>query len=122
MGKRKKRGEPFVKLTRFMVTHPSWYDLSPGARCIYIELRRRFNGINNGEITLSCREAAMVAKCGKGTATKLLNELTEHGYIKPEIRGRFRNRFASTWRLTNEEYHGQQKTDDWVRWKKERKL
>lgn len=116
MAKRKK-GESFVKLTRFMLNHESWLNLSPAARCIYIEIRKRYNGSNNGEIHLSCRDAAQVVKCGKSTATKLFRELMEHGYIKSAVKGKFRHKWASTWILTNEEYNGRHKTDEWVHWR-----
>lgn len=122
MARRKKyKGESFVKLDRFMLNHPTWLDLSPAARIIYIEIRKRYNGINNGSIALSCRDAADNAKCGKSTASKLFRELEEHGFIKQAIKGRFRNNWASTWILTNEEYQGRQKTDEWVRWQPKRK-
>lgn len=122
MGKKKKgKGESFVKLTRHMLGHPAWLDLSTGARCIYIEIRKRYNGNNNGEIHLSCREAGENAKCGKNTASKLFKELQEHGFIKESIKGRFRNKWASTWILTNEEYGGHHKTDEWVKWQPKEK-
>ena len=99
-----------------MVEHQSWLDLTPAARCVYIEIRRRFNGMNNGEIHLSCREAAKVAKSSKSTASCLFKELIEHGFIKESQKGKFRHRWASTWQLTNEEFMGRQKTDEWVHW------
>ncbi len=103
-------------LKRFMLGHASWQALHPGARCIYIELRRRFNGSNNGEISLSCREAAIIAHCGKSTASKLFDELETHGYIKPAAASHFRNRWATTWILTNESYNGQSPTHEWAKW------
>lgn len=115
----KKRGqstEPFVKLTKNYLNHPAWKTLSPEARCLYIEIRSRYNGLNNGEISLSCREAATVAHCGKGTANKKLHELMEHGFIKPNKRGQFTLRHATTWILTNEAYQYQGPTNEWRQW------
>lgn len=105
-----------MQLKNYMVGHVSWKQLHPGARVIYIELRKRFNGINNGEISLSYREAADVALCGKDTARRHLNQLIEHGYIKVANKGHFRNRWATTWILTNESYANQAPTDEWVKW------
>ena len=114
-GRRKK--EPFVQLKRYMINHVSWRKLHPGARVIYIELRNRFNGINNGEISLSCREAAGVALCGKDTARRHLNQLIEHGFIKIASKGYFRNRHASTWILTNEDLYDTGPTNEWAKWR-----
>lgn len=36
----------------------AWRSLKPGPRALYIELRRCYNGINNGAIILSHRDAA----------------------------------------------------------------
>ena len=109
----------FVLLTRFMVGHASWLDLDPKARCIYIELRRLYCGTNNGELWLSCRDAAKVAKCGKSTASIMFKQLEAHGYIKPSGKGHFGNKHASRWILTNELYDGI-KTDEWVHWSKKK--
>lgn len=113
----RRKVESFVQLKRFMLNHPSWRALSPKARCVYIELRNRFRGDNNGEIFLSHREAAEVAHASKSTAGRLFKELIEHGYIKPAIKGRFRNRWASTWILTNERLGDAPPTHEWAKWK-----
>jgi len=36
----------------------AWQALTPNERCIYLEIKKRFNGSNNGEIGLGVREAA----------------------------------------------------------------
>lgn len=112
----RRKFEPFIMFKKYMLNHPSWLDMSPEARCLFIELRRRFNGVNNGDISLSCREAAKVAKTSKGTANKALRELIEHGFIKMANKGYFSNRHATTWILTNEGYAGASPTNEWARW------
>lgn len=107
----------FVILPYNILDSPAWKNLSPGAALIYIELKKRFNGRNNGELPLSCREAAVVAHCGKGTAGKLLTELVEHGFIQPAVKGRFRNRHATTWILTSETYERRAPSNEWKEWK-----
>ena len=97
----------FVALPYNLLESDAWKDLSPEAALIYIEVKRRYNGKNNGDIPLSCREASVAAHCSKGTAGKKLAELVEHGFIKQVHKGRFRNRHASTWILTCEVYEGQ---------------
>jgi len=108
--------EPFVKLTKNLLASPAWKDLSPAAVCIYIEIRQRYNGSNNGEISLSCREAGGIAHCGKGTASNKLYELAEHGFIKESQKGMFTYKEASTWILTNEVYNNQPPSNEWKQW------
>lgn len=112
----------FVALPYNLLESAAWKDLSPQAALIYIEVKRRYNGSNNGDIPLSCREAAEIAHCGKGTAGKKLAELVEHGFIKPAVKGRFRNHHASTWGLTSEPYEGQSPTGEWKQWMQKNKM
>ena len=108
--------EQFVRLPHRYLNSTAWKDLSPGAAMILIEIIRRYNGSNNGEMSLSCREAAKVAHCGKGTAGKKLCELMAHGWIKPSYKSCFRNRHATTWTLTFETHHGKSPTNEWKAW------
>ncbi len=111
--------EPFVKLTSNLLDSTAWIEASVEARCIYIAIRQRYNGSNNGEISFSCREAASVIHGSKNTASHKLKELVEHGLIKQAIKGQFRNRWASTWILTNEVLDNQPATHEWKHWKPE---
>lgn len=95
---------------------PSFKDLKPMEVRILIELKKRFNGSNNGEISLSCREAAEICKCSKDTSTKAIHGLVRHGFIKYRKKGVFTNRMASTFVLTFEKVNGRQETNDWKVW------
>ncbi|WP_299661696.1 hypothetical protein [uncultured Ruegeria sp.] len=54
-----KRGGPrHVQLMEWLQASQAWATLKPGPRALYVELKRRFNGGNNGEIFLSHRAAA----------------------------------------------------------------
>jgi len=108
----------FVALPYSMLESEAWKDLNPQAALIFIELKRRYNGGNNGEISLSCREAAEVAHCGKGTANKRLVELADHGFIKPNEKGYFHNRHASTWILTCESFGKFAPSNEWKDYRK----
>lgn len=108
----------FVALPYNLLESDAWKDLSPGATLVYIELKRRYNGSNNGDIPLSCREAGNVAHCGKGTVGKKFAELIDHGFIKPAIKGRFHNRHASTWILTCQTHAGQSPSNEWKNFSK----
>lgn len=48
----------FVKLDESLLESEAWAFLKPGSRALYVELKRQFNGSNNGKIFLSYRDAA----------------------------------------------------------------
>ena len=61
---RSKKGGKFVRLGDGMLTSEAWRSLSHSAIKYYIELRRRYNGSNNGELHLSLDEAVRVLHMG----------------------------------------------------------
>lgn len=120
MGKQwKNRGQPFLRVINAIYDHPAWKELSADARCILLELIRRYNGRNNGFITLSCREAAAIFHGGKGTAQTRLSELQAHGLVKIVNKGVYQNRHATTWLLTFEtdDRNSHRPTHDWKSYK-----
>jgi hypothetical protein len=83
-------------------------------------IRRRYNGKNNGEISLSVREAAIAGNCGKSSAQRHLESLVRHGFIALNNKGMMRNRYASTWFLTAEksDHDPSYPTDAWKRYQR----
>jgi hypothetical protein len=132
MSRKYRSNQPrFVQLFHWEMDQAAYRDLSANARAIYVEIKRRYNGSNNGFIVYSVRQAAHELKIGKTTAAKALTELQTHGFIVPEQRGAFhwkidvtgeRHRPASEWRLTifhNDRVHGIESkypTKDFTRW------
>jgi DNA-binding transcriptional regulator YhcF (GntR family) len=55
--------------------------MKPGPRALYIEIKRRFNGTNNGEIFLSYRDAARALNVHRNTVGSWFEELQERGFI-----------------------------------------
>ncbi len=109
------------KATFIMVRHDiyrsaAWRTLHAGARNIWLEIAYRYNGRNNGEISLSVREASMAALCGKSTAHKHLKQLQEHGFIHIAEKGTYSNRIATTWILTHENHYDRTPTNEWRKW------
>jgi hypothetical protein len=102
MKKRARHGPAFVMLHWYMLDSAAWRGLSAHAQAAYIHLHRRYNGSNNGEIGLSVRELAERLSCSKDTASRVLIELENSGFIATETVGAFsrKNRKASTYRLT----------------------
>jgi hypothetical protein len=110
--------ERIVVLPCHMLNSPAWQDLSSNAKVAFIEMKRRYYGTNNGEISLSCREAADLTHTSKVTASRFLKELQSHGFVKVSKHGVFTGRLATTWILTTENLQGHHKTDDWKKWTK----
>jgi hypothetical protein len=59
----------------------AWATLPPGPRALYIELKRRFNGTNNGGINLSHRDAATALDVHRNKVGPWVRILEERGFI-----------------------------------------
>jgi hypothetical protein len=90
--------------------------LSGPAAKVLIELRSRYNGFNNGRISLSLDEAATLLAMSKSTAKRALEELVKVGFIRLAKQGVFYGRKASEWRLTFEVAEGHPAPHDWKQW------
>jgi len=55
--------------------------MKPGPRALYIELKRRFKGSNNGAIYLSHRAAAVALNAHRNTVGAWFRELEKRGFI-----------------------------------------
>ncbi len=107
----------FAALTYELLQSPAWRSLSGPAVKIFLELRSRFNGGNNGKLTLSLDEAARILFLGKATVLRGLNELKNHGLIVCTRRGHWYGRMASTWAVTDREVDGAPPANTWRRWR-----
>jgi hypothetical protein len=84
--KRQKKGAGrFVQLTEYMQATAAWRDLKPGPRALYVELKRRFTGSNNGEIFLSHRDAARLLNVHFNTVGGYFAALEDHGFIRMTV-------------------------------------
>ena len=108
--------ERFVKLTYPLIESQAWRWLRPISQALYIELRRRYNGLNNGRISLSLSEAAHILKASKSSISKALKQLETHGFIKLIKKGYFTSRMASEFALTDEQLDGFPPTREWRGW------
>ena len=116
---RNRHSERFVKLNHWMLKSTAWRSLSPAARALYVELAQRYNGFNNGEISMSVREAARLVNVAKDTVTKCFRDLEAKGFIRRNVCGSFnyKLRHATTWILTEHDFDGKSATKDFMRWK-----
>ena len=109
--------ERFVKLTYPLIESEAWRWLRPISKAVYVELRRRYNGSNNGKISFSLDEGARILRASKSTIQKALVELEEHGFIKLIKKGYFTGRKASEFALTDERCDGHPATREWRLWR-----
>ncbi len=113
--KGRSKGHSFVMLRHDVMDSLAWRSLSPNARCVWLEIMRRYNGINNGEMPLSCREAAELCSISKNTASRAFTELQEKGFIKISRYAGFKNkhRVSTRWIVTHERCDDKPPTNEW---------
>ncbi len=75
-------GQRFVKLEHWFLSTDAWRTMKPGPRILYVELKHRFNGSNNGVISLSHRDAEKLLATGRNAIGRWYKELEERGFIK----------------------------------------
>jgi hypothetical protein len=85
-----------------------------------IEVKRGYNGSNNGRIVLSARQLADRLGCHHSTANRALQELTDKGFIEPRVKGAFHVKFkhATEWRLNDRQCDvtGQRQSEAFLKW------
>lgn len=87
MSRRDKRAKgghgtlPYVQLHHWLLESAAWRDLTPNARAVYIELKMRYRGANNGDLALSTRDAGTAIKVSNSTAARAFQELIDHGFV-----------------------------------------
>ncbi|WP_205908977.1 hypothetical protein [Metarhizobium album] len=124
--KRKRKGRAkFIMIDGYVKRSAAWKALSPIERSAYLEVKWRYDGMNNGRIGLGCRELADEINMGRTTASKALDELQAKGFIVKAKPSAFhiKNRAVTEWRLT--EYRcdvtGDLPSKDFTRWADEKK-
>ena len=100
-----------------MIDSAAWRSLSPNARCVWTQIMRRYNGNNNGDIPLACREASEYCNISKSTAARAFIELQDKGFIKVGIFAGFKNkhRVSTRWVITHEPLDSSKASDEWKR-------
>ena len=112
----------FLKLDHWILKTEAWRSLPPASRAVYIEIAQRYYGSNNGEISLSVREAARLVHIAKDTASSAFHELEAKGFIRRHVCGSFnwKLKHATTWILTEHPFNDQPATKDFTRWTPEK--
>lgn len=124
--KHKRKGKAkFIMIEAYVKRSAAWKALTPIERCAYIEVKWRYDGVNNGRIGLGCRELADDINMSRNTADRALNRLEEIGFIATSKPSAFniKNRAVTEWRLTEFkcDVTGELPTKDFMRWSPEKK-
>lgn len=108
-----------VRLHEWLLRSDAYRSLDCYAKCLLVELYRRYNGINNGEIGCSVREAAKLISASVNTARKAFEQIQDRGFARIYEKGHFRVkvRHSTTWILTEFSYAGRAPTKDFMTWK-----
>lgn len=86
---RSRSGPPYVQLFHWLRRTEAWRSLAPYSRLLYIEIRARYNGQNNGDIAMSYRDAMDLLGCSNVPVMNGFRELEERGFIRPAVKGSF---------------------------------
>ena len=88
-GRSKDAGAQHWYLYAWFVNCAAWRSLSPDSRALYLEIRCRYNGRNNGRIPMSHREAeTLINRSNKPVAAAFV-ELQDKGFIRAITKGSF---------------------------------
>ena len=117
----KEKQPPFVMINKQVLDSGAWRAMSPGARILYIALKRRYwsDRHNNGRIYLSQRNAEKEIGRDTNQITRWFRELQHYGFIVQTQRGSLGLDGAGRaphWRLTECGYQKQPATQDYLRW------
>lgn len=84
----------FFQMYEWMMKSVAWQNSNVYERALYLELKRRYNGSNNGNIPLSHREAEALTNSSNTAVEKAFKGLQAKGMIKPQQKGSF------SWKVT----------------------
>lgn len=113
----------FVMLGHWFLDTAAWQSLKPGPRALYLELKRKYNGNNNGKIFLSHRDAAQHLNVGRDTVAGYFETLTELGFIiqtRGHCLGPSGQGQAASYALAECPLHGQPATKAFTVWEKQK--
>jgi hypothetical protein len=107
----------YVALSYSLLNSEAWRTLSGPAVKVFLELRTRFHGGNNGKLHMSLEEAAGLLGLGKATVQRAFQELQERSLVLCTKRGRWYGRMASEWAVGDKGIDGDLPAYAWKRWR-----
>ena len=118
------KGEPrHVRLYEWELASPAFRSLSCAARCLLLELKRRYIGTNNGYFPLSVREAADLLNRSRSKVQGVFAELQTKGFIRPRQKGSFdlKIRHSTDWILAEYPFGAKAATKEFMSWRPDEK-
>jgi DNA-binding transcriptional ArsR family regulator len=109
-------GGAYAPLSYQLLQSPAWRSLSGPAAKVWLELRTRYSGANNGRLSLSRDEAARILGLGKATVGRALDELEAKGFVELKRRGKWYGRMASEWLVTDRGTDNAPPSNAWRQW------
>lgn len=111
------REQRLVQLHYWLLDSDAFRELPGNAVKLLLRLGTRFNGSNNGAISMSTREAKHELDCSHNHAAKCFHVLEDAGFIRVTQKGAFdwKKRHATTWRLTWLDCGGEPATKEFMR-------
>lgn len=116
-GKYGTEDQQYLTVPYVMARSPAWRSLSGPALKVWFEIRTRYNGKNNGDLSVSLDEAARLLGLSKSTVQRAYGELVEKGFLQMTKRGRWYGRMATTYAVTDRACNGHLATRAWQRWR-----
>src|SRR4051794_6489831 len=91
----------FVALPHYLLKSPAWLTLPGDAAKLLLDVWKRHNGMNNGEISYGVREAEEIGMA-KSVSARMFKVLVERGFlvVTRDSAFRIKCRDARLWRLT----------------------
>lgn len=114
-GRNKGDGQ-YLPIPYTMAQSTAFRSLSGIAIKAWIEIRCRYNGQNNGMLSLSLRQAADLLGMSQTSAKRALDELVDKGFLKRRSRGQWYGRKAAEYIATDCGFDGNFPTRDWQQW------
>jgi hypothetical protein len=119
---RAKSNKKFVMFEHGELKVPAWTCATVYERAAIFELRRKYNGHNNGKVEMSARELGRLINVHRNTAWRALKGIEDKGWAIRVFRGNFGLgvKEGSEWRLTNQPYGpgvGERPTREYMRWR-----
>jgi hypothetical protein len=114
-------GEQYLRLSYDMAHSLAWRSLSGNAVKVWVELRCRYNGKNNGKLCIPYASACKLLGIGRATMKRVLDELQSKGFIRLVKQGHWYGRQAAEWQVTDNMHDGHLARNDWKHWQPEQK-
>jgi hypothetical protein len=119
MSRRKRKiggGERYIYLPHWILKSPAYLSLPGDAVKLLLAVWQRFNGVNNGDISYSCREAVAIGLTTP-KAARMFGVLVDRGFLAITRNSKFAHkRVAREWRITAEKCGNEPATKEFMRW------